>query len=202
MSKNCFPGGISVNALLAKISKRREPDEKDQEDHKDQIAISSERHAADKMIKVLVMSDSHGAISELLEIISAENPDIIIHLGDYASDCRAAAKKFPDIPLKIIGGNGDFSATIPSEDFFVLGNKFIYATHGHRHSVKAGLSQLINFAKSKSAEIVLFGHTHIPHCEISENFAVINPGSVHPPYCSYAVLSLSGGDLSCEIKAL
>ena len=154
------------------------------------------------MSKILVMSDSHGAVSDMLKIISTEQPDYIIHLGDYASDCRALEKSFPDIPLKVIRGNGDFSATVPMEDFFELGNKCFFATHGHRYSVKAGLSQLIHFAKNEGAQVVLFGHTHIPHCDISDDFAIINPGSAHPPFNSYAILNLSGGDFSCEIKAM
>ena len=154
------------------------------------------------MIKVLVMSDSHGAKATMLEIIYAEEPNLIIHLGDYAKDCDAIEKNFPDIPLRRIRGNGDFTSTAPVDDIFILENRVFFATHGHTHSVKSGLSRLINHTKSVNAEVVLFGHTHLPHCDVSENFATINPGCVHPPYSSYAVLSLADSDFSCEIKNL
>ena len=154
------------------------------------------------MVKVLVMSDSHGAKDTMLDIISAENPNLIIHLGDYTQDCGAAEKKFPNIPLKRIRGNGDFTSSVPVDDIFTLENRVFFATHGHTHSVKSGLSRLIHHAKSKQAEVVLFGHTHIPHCDISEDFALINPGCVHPSVGSYAVLHLSESDFSCEMKVV
>ena len=156
------------------------------------------------MVKVLVMSDSHGAKAAMLEIVSMENPDFIIHLGDYVRDCDAIEEKFPEIPLRRIRGNGDFSSVAPVDDIFVLENQIFFATHGHTHSVKSGLSRLVDYTKNAKMGIVLFGHTHTPHCDISENSALINPGSVHPSEGgSYAVLSLAAnGELSCEMKNL
>ena len=154
------------------------------------------------MVKVLVMSDSHGAKNTMVEIVSAENPDLIIHLGDYTRDCDAIIKNFPDIPLKRIQGNGDFTSTTPVDDMFTIENRVFFTTHGHTHSVKSGLSRLIQTAKGKQAEVVLYGHTHVPHCEISENFALINPGCAHSSFGHYAVLHLSDGDFSCALKCL
>jgi putative phosphoesterase len=156
------------------------------------------------MVKVLVFSDSHGAKVAMLEIVSMENPDFIIHLGDYLKDCNAIEEKFPEIPLRRIRGNGDFSSAAPVDDIFVLENQSFFATHGHTYSVKSGLSRLVDYTKNARSEVVLFGHTHTPHCDISENFAVINPGCVHPSEGGfYAVLSLAANrELSCEMKSL
>ena len=152
------------------------------------------------VIKILVMSDSHGAKDTMVDIVSEENPNLVIHLGDYTRDCDAIIKNFPDIPLKRIRGNGDFTSVVPVDDMFTLENRLFFATHGHTYSVKSGLARLVHSAKSKQAEVVLFGHTHFPHCDISENFALINPGCVHTSSGCYAVLHLSHGDLFCEMK--
>lgn len=48
----------------------------------------------------------------------------------------------------------------------------IFATHGHLFDGKAPL---------KEGEILLHGHTHIPHMETTDGITILNPGSLSIP---------------------
>ncbi|MCH5207238.1 MAG: phosphodiesterase [Oscillospiraceae bacterium] len=50
----------------------------------------------------------------------------------------------------------------------------IFATHGHKWSEE-------NLPPLKKGNILLCGHTHIPACNIHENYVYMNPGSVSIP---------------------
>lgn len=50
----------------------------------------------------------------------------------------------------------------------------IFATHGHKWSEG-------NLPPLKKGNILLCGHTHIPACNIHENYVYMNPGSVSIP---------------------
>ena len=55
-----------------------------------------------------------------------------------------------------------------------LGNKLIYATHGHNYN-ENNLPPLCN------GDILLNGHTHVPKYTEHENYVYMNPGSVSIP---------------------
>ena len=38
-------------------------------------------------LKILVMSDSHGSRDNMLNIVTLESPEMILHLGDREKDC-------------------------------------------------------------------------------------------------------------------
>ena len=62
--------------------------------------------------------------------------------------------------------------------------------HGHRYGVKSGMGALLSHAAARDADIVLFGHTHIPHEEcipvgteiggvvLTRPMYLFNPGSI------------------------
>ena len=57
---------------------------------------------------------------------------------------------------------------------FPVGNRLIYATHGHVYNT-AHLPPLC------PGDILLHGHTHVPACEDCGDFTYLNPGSVSIP---------------------
>ena len=151
-------------------------------------------------MKILILSDSHGRKNLMLDAIDAEEPELIIHLGDYDKDCAEIGALFPQIPLRSVRGNCDYSSSGPDRDEFVLEGKRFYMTHGHLHSVKTGLSSLIAYAGSRNIDIALFGHTHIPHYSVTDGVTLINPGSIGIPSTTYAVLDIQNGVFSCFIQ--
>ena len=51
-------------------------------------------------MNILVLSDSHGNISNMEEAVEREKPDMILHLGDCWRDAERLAERYPDIPME------------------------------------------------------------------------------------------------------
>ncbi len=132
-------------------------------------------------MKILVLSDSHAALSFMRLCIRCVKPDAVVHLGDYYDDGTAIAEEFHLSRFYQVPGNCDkYRVLQPVPETLVekvCGVK-LFMTHGHIHRVKSGLGALIKDARSTGAQAVLFGHTHSPHCSREEDgMWVVNPGS-------------------------
>ena len=130
------------------------------------------------MKTLLVLSDSHRAVKNLLKACKIYPADILVFLGDGLRDLEQVRFEYPSLEVLSVRGNNDFSGDAPSEFMLELYNKRIFVTHGHNYGVKTGLSSLKKAASDHGADIVLFGHTHIPHMGFSGNMLMFNPGSV------------------------
>ena len=152
-------------------------------------------------MKILVLSDSHGSKNNMLDAVSLESPDMILHLGDCEKDCSVLALRYPDIPLRKVRGNCDRLSPELDTDEFKIEDKRFMMTHGHVYNVKIGNDRIIEIAGYRGADVLLYGHTHIPHHSVVEGIEVINPGSIGSGK-SYAVLEVKNGAVSCELKTL
>jgi putative phosphoesterase len=164
--------------------------------------VTSEAVIVERSMKIIVMSDSHGNTQALLDAVFDENPQLILHLGDCEKDCDKVRRVYPDINLRAVRGNGDFRAREPEYDEFVAESKRIFMTHGHMYGVKSSLDSVLNTAFSRSADILLFGHTHIPYYEVIDEMHVVNPGSIAFGAQTYAVLEIEHGVIRCRITRL
>jgi len=153
-------------------------------------------------VKILVMSDSHGNESAVLNAVTLESPDMILHLGDHDRDCEVIGEEFPEIPLRSVRGNCDRSSVGLDTDEFTLSGKRFFMTHGHLFRVKTGVSSILNAAVSRGADILLFGHTHIQKHSVKPEITLVNPGSIGMGGKTYAVLELKNGDVVCDLKRL
>ena len=151
-------------------------------------------------MKILIMSDSHGNITNMLTAVISESPDMILHLGDHHTDCRVLRERFPDIPLRAVKGNCDRAGELEMDEF-ICEYLRIMMVHGHRFNVKYSLDALITNAMYKNVDILLYGHTHIAQAGEFEGMHIINPGSVGQSG-SYCVLEIENGKVSYEIKNL
>ena len=155
-------------------------------------------------MKILVLSDSHSAISFMRCCVEAVCPDAIVHLGDYFDDGQVLAEKFPDIPFFQVPGNCDrFRCPIGTQEIRiepVLGVP-LYMTHGHRHNVKLSDGFLIRDARASHSAAVLYGHTHVSECwQEPDGMWVLNPGSCGYFGGSAGLMEVSGGKIvSCRI---
>ena len=146
-------------------------------------------------MELLIFSDSHGRGSRMLEAFSRQTkrPDAIIFLGDGLRDVSYC--EFGDIPVLAVCGNCDTftffgKGNADDEIVMTLGGKRIMMTHGDRYAVKNGLARIVAAADEKGADIVLFGHTHIPFekylpageseygITLKKPLCLFNPGSV------------------------
>lgn len=148
-------------------------------------------------MKVLIISDTHGADENLEKILDIEGRfDALIHLGDI----EGSERKISDMmggacDLYMIKGNNDFFSYLPQELEICLGNYKILLTHGNLYSVSLGVEQLRKDAFARGFDIAMFGHTHKPYFENENGFIMLNPGSLSYPRqigrkCSYAIMNI------------
>ncbi len=132
-------------------------------------------------MKILVLSDSHSALSFMRRCIEAVKPDAIIHLGDYFDDGLSMKEEFPGIPFYQVPGNCDRYRCPPGQPEILIDRICgvnLYMTHGHKHSVKSYLGALLRDARICKVDAVLYGHTHVADCHREEDgLWVLNPGS-------------------------
>ncbi len=141
-------------------------------------------------MKILVVSDSHGNTAALRDVLIrfSDTVDMIVHLGDGEKEYNDLIKPLP-LPTYFVRGNCDFASSAPDLQFIEAEGKKIMCTHGYRYSVKYGLSTLKSTARSNNADIVLYGHTHIPLSEYEDGLYAVNPGC----------LTWRGSRLSCAV---
>ncbi len=145
-------------------------------------------------MKILVLSDSHGNITNMVQAVGRENPRMIFHLGDCWRDGERLHDHFPDIPFQQVRGNCDFRSQEAVEQLLCLEDKRILLCHGHTYGVKQPLLAAGLAAEEKNLDVFLFGHTHRPLVDMRGKTLFLNPGSIgdyaHP---FYGVLTISGG---------
>lgn len=49
------------------------------------------------MLKVIVFSDSHGDVNHMAAAVEQEEPDLVLHLGDYWEDARELSWIYPEL---------------------------------------------------------------------------------------------------------
>lgn len=128
-----------------------------------------------------VLGDSHQQIEEIDKCIKRlKNVNLIIHTGDMVNDCNYIANKL-NIPTIGVLGNCDPYGDGKDEILYEVNNIKIFICHGHRYGVKRSLDKLVKRGKVLGANIVIFGHTHIPIYKESEGMHILNPGSIAFP---------------------
>ncbi len=161
-------------------------------------------------MKFLVMSDSHGASLGIIRALRA-HPDAqaVFFLGDGVSDFLSKKDSFPSVAFFAVAGNCDIglgaALGLRHAEEITLEGKKIFFCHGHTYGVKGGLGNLISAARAREADIVLFGHTHIPleryvpEDEDGRALYLVNPGSLggrsESGERSYAVITVKDGQV-------
>jgi len=159
-------------------------------------------------MKILVISDTHRNLQTLTTVLERESPvNMLIHCGDICGDEERIAAAC-GCEFHAVAGNMDMGSELPPEALIEAGGRRIFAAHGHRFYVGSGLDDLKETALENGADIVLYGHTHIPYLEETQEITVLNPGSLSYPrqlgkQCSYGVIEIGQrGKLCCEIRYL
>ncbi len=164
-------------------------------------------------MKVLVVSDSHGALENIKNLSNAareENVTKIIHLGDDYDD----ADLLIDKNISIERVPGVFSSYYTEKDIpnrkiiEIEGWKFLLTHTRNRHE-----NDLTNDLRPEdqirngSIDIVLYGHTHVSAIGIEGAIYLINPGHLksddkHGFKPSYAILDITKDSIDVIIKEL
>lgn len=150
-------------------------------------------------MRILVISDSHGSRRAIENAIEAQPPaEHIFFLGDKLEDIEDFDLYFPERTFHTVSGNCDFFGNASTEGICTLGGKKIFYTHGHTYGVKGSKASLTSYARSRGADIALYGHTHIPDTTYLDGLYLVNPGSIgrgREKGCSYAVIDIIGKDI-------
>ncbi|MBQ3824167.1 MAG: metallophosphoesterase [Clostridia bacterium] len=149
-------------------------------------------------MKILVVSDSHGAAERIEEALFIEKPDVLFHLGDGADDCDGL--RLGNISLYRVCGNNDFGAYQYEEIADISGKRF-FLCHGHRYGVRYSYQTLKERAETLGADAVLFGHTHEPLCAMEGKMLIMNPGSIRFGG-TYGVVTIENGKINGENRLL
>ena len=149
-------------------------------------------------MKLMIASDIHGSAYYCEKLASAfhrEKADRLLLLGDilyhgprndlpmdYAP--KKVAELLNELAERILCVRGNCEAEVDQAmllfpvlaEYCVLwlGGRMIFATHGHRFDKDSP-------PPLSKGDILLYGHTHVPMCEMGEKLVCMNPGSVSIP---------------------
>lgn len=152
-------------------------------------------------MKILVFSDSHLSLNNLIKMVKVEKPEVIICGGDHSKDALELSYIEDKIEYFVVRGNCDmFDHSFKDILKFELENKKIYLTHGHLHGVKMTLTKLKKETQENKEDIVIFGHTHIPYYEIENGIHYFNPGAARDG--NYGILEIEGNKINFTHKRL
>ena len=134
------------------------------------------------MKKILVISASHGHMTNVKKVLKKEAPfDLLLHLGDLQGDEEGIGKLI-SCPMIAVCGNCDYFSPFPSEKLIRIGGHKILLTHGNRHFVSLGTGFLRDAALENGCDTVIFGHTHVPLVDLTDpDVMILNPGSITYP---------------------
>ena len=154
-------------------------------------------------MKILVGSDTHHSIGDLYDAIELEKPDAVIHLGDHLSDAEDLAAAFDRIPFYCVPGNCDYAPFAEDTKLLELGGVRLLLAHGHQFGVMQGLERLRQQALRMGAQAALFGHTHVPLCDVQSGLWLLNPGTCRGyPRSTYGLVTVRNGEILCRICEL
>ena len=141
------------------------------------------------------------------EFLSLLNPeDIVLHAGDWTN---AATLKLLQQKAKTFGvwGNMDDGAVrkeLPEKTIVEIQGFKIGITHGF--GPPEGMVDKVRAKFLEKVDMILYGHTHIPHREEKDGILFFNPGSLSfntdRRELTYAILEIKDNELAPRLITL
>ena len=129
------------------------------------------------MTTIGIISDNHGDWSPNIAK-ALEGVDAIIHAGDIGP-YQIISKMESIAPTTAVLGNTDGDLPIKENEVTIIGKKKFFVQHiVDPHQLEVPLRARL---EKVNPDVVVFGHTHKPFCEILGNILFLNPGSVTRP---------------------
>lgn len=151
-------------------------------------------------MRILVFSDSHHDVGSCVTMIDKiAGVDMVIHAGDHAADAEELQLMFPELDIRFVCGNCDFSKA-PSKLSFKAEDKNVFLTHGHLYNVKyeSEYQTLTESALEQNSDIAIFGHTHVPFYLNTGRLILLNPGSIKYGR-TFGIVEIENGKLRADI---
>ena len=132
-------------------------------------------------MRAMIVSDTHKKHLNLEKALEETGKiDLLIHLGD-AEGAEDYIEAIAGCPVRMVAGNNDFFSDLDREVEFELYGKKFFITHGHYYYISVGTERLYREGLDRHADVVMFGHTHRPYLEKTEDIVLLNPGSLSYP---------------------
>lgn len=155
--------------------------------------------------RIAVLGDTHNNTEKVLKALQQQNIEYFLFTGDYYSD---AVRLGRSLKLDFTGvfGNCDLlsdkKGDAKEEEFLYIGEKKVYVLHGHQYRVKESLTPLYYRALEIEADVVIFGHTHVPLYKEIDGILLLNPGSPAKPRQGYqgTYMIIDNGEDNFKIK--
>ena len=155
-------------------------------------------------MKVIICSDSHGAFAAAEQVLE-QQPEAaaVLFLGDGAEEWDDLHEIYPQIPFYPVRGNCDWGSCEQPERLLEMGGVRIFMLHGHTRNVKSSPMSALYAAKECGAQVLLFGHTHVPLVDNDGTLLTLNPGAagdrLHP---TCGILTIDNGHADVRTLAL
>lgn len=132
-------------------------------------------------MKVLIVSDTHRHNENFVKAVERTAPiDLVVHCGDIEGS-ELFISQAAGCPVQMVAGNNDFFSELQGELTFKIGALQVWVTHGHHYYVSMGTELIIEEARARGVDVVMYGHTHRPSIEYRAGIVVLNPGSLSYP---------------------
>lgn len=136
-----------------------------------------------RISRIGVISDTHGVLHPAVADVFA-SVDAILHAGDIGGEhVLAALRRLA--PLTSVDGNND-DATGEEIVRTKLGTLRVLLTHILPRPHKPA-ARVVASLREEPADVVVFGHSHLPHNEIVGGTRYFNPASSGPRRFDYPV---------------
>ncbi|MDY0395152.1 metallophosphoesterase family protein [Virgibacillus halophilus] len=153
-----------------------------------------------EILKIIVTGDTHLPAGKkklpekLLE--ACRNADLILHTGDWKTlDVYRELSQYAAV--KGVYGNADgedITQVFPIREIFEVVGMRIGMVHGHGEK-KTTERRVLEIFEDDQADIIIFGHSHIPYVRYHGKTLLINPGSPTAkrklPYFSFITLDIT-----------
>jgi len=155
-------------------------------------------------MKIGVVSDTHSRELPQQMINDFKDVDVIIHAGDFCSlqDYHQLAATQE---VKAVYGNmdePDIRELFPRKQILKFEDCLIGLFHGEGPPNRL-LERVKEEFNNEQVHVVIFGHSHLPCNEKSEDVLYFNPGSpndtLFAPYCSYGILNINKDQIKAKI---
>ncbi len=132
-------------------------------------------------MKILIVSDTHGFDGNMWNVIHEEEPvDMFIHCGDI-EHMPTELKEYFDCPVYVVRGNNDYNLRLPETERFEIAGHKVILTHGHHFNIYRNQDAMFYYGMDNDADIVMFGHIHVPLVRSDNGVTIVNPGSISLP---------------------
>lgn len=158
-------------------------------------------------IRWAIFSDTHGNRGPMREAVKNGPFDAMVHLGDGVNDAVIISRE-SGIPLIAVSGNEDGASAYPERLAVQLGPHTVLLMHGHLLDInpyqsagtwERNYESMDAIMAVSGAQLLLFGHTHVPVIRRMKNGIICNPGSHYAgaavPH-SFAIAESGAGGLT------